>query len=193
MGRAVKSSDKSRHQPVLTALGLLILVGLLVGGGYAVYVGVRDAPSVVGALVTALGAVLAVVAGRIYETRMAIEQARRERMAPIYERLFETFYSGASGKEVAEEEMQAFFEQLAQRLIVWGPTPVIHAFTKWKNEVQLHEGSPQALFEFEKLLLAMRLDLGTKSSDLASGDLLRVFINDVDDHLPAPESGEQRD
>jgi hypothetical protein len=117
-------------------------------------------------------------------TRTAVEQARRERMAPIYEKLLETFYAGASGTEATEEEMQEFFQQLAQRLLIWGPTPVVRAFTTWKEEVHLHEGSPQALFEFERLISAIRRDLGTKSSDLAPGDLLRVLINDLDEHAP---------
>ena len=185
----MSASRESKQSTLVTVVALVVVAVVVGGAGYLIYLGVRDAPSVVGALVTALGAVLAVVAGRIYETRTAIEQARRERMAPIYERLIETFYAGASGKEATEDEMQEFFEQLAQRLLIWGPTPVVRAFTTWKDEVHVHEGSLEALFHFERLIAAMRRDLGTKSSDLAPGDLLRVFINDLDEH----QSGQQQD
>src|SRR3954447_11632748 len=106
-------SHRQAQHPLTTLIVLIVSVATLVGAGYAIYLGVRDAPSVVGAFVTALGAVLAVVAGRIYETKTRIEEARRKRIAPIYERLIETFYAGASGKRIPEAEMEQFFETLA--------------------------------------------------------------------------------
>jgi hypothetical protein len=184
----VSKRDDSGQSPFVTFIVLVGALVFLAGLGYVLYLGARDAPGVIAALVTALGAVLAVVAGRIYETRTAVEQARRERMASIYERLIENFYNGASGDDRAPtaEELQAFFEELAQRLLIWGPTPVIVAFITWKRDItNLPEGSPETLLAFERLIVAMRKDLGTKSAGLDPGDLLRVFIDDLDQHLAA--------
>jgi hypothetical protein len=38
--------------------------------------------------------------------------------------------------------------------------------------------------------MAMRADLGRENKGLGPGDLLRVFMNDVDEFLPAMESPE---
>ena len=35
---------------------------------------------------------------------------------------------------------------------------------------------------FERFIYAMRADLGHDDKELAPGDLLRVFINDLDEH-----------
>jgi hypothetical protein len=171
---------ESRQSPVVTALALVVLLALIGGAGYVIYLGARDAPSVFGALVTALGAVLAVVAGRVYETRRASEEARRNRMAPIYERLMETI--NAIGRDAASaEEMQRFFEDLSKTVLIWGPPSVVKAFVTWRRELAQHEDPRELVLALERLLYALRADLGVKSGDLAPGDLARVWINDFDD------------
>ncbi len=88
---------------------------------------------------------------------------------------------------LSAEELLEFFEELAQRLLVWGSEPVILAFNEWGSSVSnMDEGSPETRFAFEQLLYAIRRDLGSESTRLAQGDLLRVFINDLDDYLRPP-------
>jgi hypothetical protein len=43
------------------------------------------------------------------------------------------------------------------------------------------------VFAFEQLLYAIRLDLGNDDEHLGRGDLLRVFVTDIDDYL-VPDS-----
>jgi hypothetical protein len=38
-------------------------------------------------------------------------------------------------------------------------------------------------FAYEDLLLVTRADLGVSNDGLEQGDLLRIFINDLDEHL----------
>lgn len=47
--------------------------------------------------------------------------------------------------------------------------------------------SGRLLLVFEQLIYAMRADLGHNDKELSTGDLLRVFINDIDEYLPAVE------
>ena len=110
-------------------------------------------------------------------------------MAPIYEQLVKTFYDGATRGEAAEDDMLSFFEALAQSLLIWGSAPVIDAFNQWRMAVKVDAGTPTSLFAFEDLLFAIREDLGNDRKNLGRGDLLRVFVNDIDDFL-AP-AGEQ--
>jgi hypothetical protein len=167
-------------------LGFVIAFALLVGFGFLLLEGIRKAPEIVGSFVTALGAVVAVVAGRIWEKRQELQQARRERIAPTYSRLVEVFY-GAMGEnaKVGEEEMLDFFHEWAQRVLLWGPEPVIRSFNDWRAALPAEGGEAtyEATLGFERVLYAIRDDLGNPRGGLGEGDLLRVFINDLDEYL----------
>jgi hypothetical protein len=184
-------SQQQSSSRLSTVVGLIVLVALLGGLVYVLVEGIRQAPEVVGSFVTALGAVVAVVAGRIWEKRQELEQARRERIAPTYSRLVEVFY-GAMGEnaKVGEAEMLDFFHEWAQRVLLWGPEPVIRAFAAWRASMPDDGSDPglEATFSFERVLYAIRDDLGNKRGGLGQGDLLRVFINDLDEYLALEEA-----
>lgn len=78
--------------------------------------------------------------------------------------------------------MVQFFEKLAKHLLVWGSEPVIAAVNRWRALAALDGGGPDSLFAYEDLLFAIREDIGNRK-DLQRGDLLRVFVNDIDDFL----------
>jgi hypothetical protein len=61
---------------------------------------------------------------------------------------------------------------------------------KWRAEAaQLHARSAIGpLLAHENLLLVARTDLGVSSDDLERGDLLRIFNNDLDEHLIESEA-----
>jgi hypothetical protein len=64
---------------------------------------------------------------------------------------------------------------------------MIRAFNPWQADTQEAEANGStlgAVQAYEGLLLAIRKDLGHDDSDLPKWDLLRVFISDLDDHLP---------
>jgi hypothetical protein len=167
-------------------VGLAVLIGLVGGAGWVVYTGITKAPAVVAAVVTGIAALFGLFFQRYLEWQREDARQRRERMTPIYERLVTTFYK-AGGEGVPEHEQVAFFEDLAQRLLLWGSPPILSAFAAWKRSaVQANEGDGHAtttLFTFEQLLLAMRADMGQSNDGLRAGDLLRVIVNDIDDHL----------
>jgi hypothetical protein len=178
----MNSSGQSEQSTVSAAFYGVLAIVLAIGALYIVYLGARAAPSVIGALVTASGAVAAVVAGRAYETRKTVEQARRERIAPVYERLMEMLYSIARGQTTGPE-LQAFYDELSKTLLVWGPPPVIKAFNTWRVEINEHGDKPREMANsLERLLYALRDDIGVSSSELERGDLARVWINDYDSY-----------
>jgi hypothetical protein len=51
----------------------------------------------------------------------------------------------------------------------------------WQQAVAVDSGSLASLVAFEKVLLAIREDLGHDNSALKRGDLLRLFVNEDDD------------
>jgi hypothetical protein len=87
-------------------------------------------------------------------------------------------------EKVSEEEMLQFVVNFNRRLIVWGADSVIKEWSVFKG---LHEvrNSPPAmiLIAIERILYAIRADMGHKNKGLSQGDLLAIFINDVNSYL----------
>lgn len=167
-----------------TVLGLALLLVLVAGIGWVVYSTVTRAPAVVAAVVTGLAALFGLGVQKYLEQQREDARERRARMAPIYEKLVRTFYKSAGGAGPVETELREFFDELAQGLLVWGSEPVINAWNEWRASVAGEEPDEiEGLFSFERLLYAIREDLGNESKVLGRGDLLRVFVNDIDDYL----------
>jgi hypothetical protein len=146
---------------------LAVLLGLVVGVGWLVYTSIDKAPGVVAAVVASLSAVCGLFVQRFLEQQREEERHRRERMAPTYEQLVETFYRGTSRGHANDEELQEFFTQLAQRLLIWGKPEILRAWNHWRAGVaDLEEGSPLSLLTFEQFIYAMRADLGHDDKEL---------------------------
>ena len=88
--------------------------------------------------------------------------------------------------------MQEFASQFNPKLILWGSDDLLAAYNRFRATGidAPDEGSPVMLLAFERLLYAIRRDLGHPNKNLGPGDLLRVFVNDVDDYIGP--SGEPR-
>ena len=168
-------------------VALAVLVGLVGLAGWIVYSSMTTAPAVVAAVITGFAALIGLAAQRYLEQQREDLRARRERMAPIYEDLVQLLFDASKSGSAVEEDMVQFFEKLAKHLLVWGSEPVIAAVNRWRALVALDDGGPHSLFAYEDLLFAIREDLGNDRKDLHPGDLLRVFVKDIDDFLSPRE------
>lgn len=172
-------------------LALLILAVLTGAVGWLLYESVSKAPGVIAAIVTGLAALLTLIFQRYQERKRDLEQQRRELLAPIYEELIEKLMKAARS-EVSEDEITVFFNQLSEKLLLWGPDAIINAYNTWRR-ASVEEGGPlAAILSVEDLILALRKDLGHDDKNLKCGDLLQVFINikEYDEELrPFIEAG----
>jgi hypothetical protein len=75
--------------------------------------GVEKDPALVGALLTAGSAVVAVTAGRSLDRRAESKRLHREQMAPLYAELIERLQTA----DQDSEEAAAFWTDLSRRLI----------------------------------------------------------------------------
>jgi hypothetical protein len=100
-------------------------------------------------------------------------------MAPIYEKLIETVKTIDQFAKKPEEEQRAFFRDTSTALILHGPSPVVRAWVAWNQLLGVQPFSVPIRVQ-EKLLLAIREDLGHNNSTLLPGELLRLFINEED-------------
>jgi hypothetical protein len=149
---------------------------VLVLGGAVVY-GIIKSPGVVGSFATAAAAIGAVVFGQERQRRAALQQSHRERMAPIYEDLIERFKGATTDPE--------FFSELHLNLIMFSPAPVIRAWLVWARTEPADADKPVELLQsWERVLLAIRQDLGHDDASLRFGDLQRLYVH----HQDADES-----
>ena len=183
---------------VAITLAFLGLVGWIIWRSFA-SLSSQVAATVIVGIITASASVFAVIKSKQSEHRRDIENELRKQKAPIYEEfssfLFRVLMSAKTNEAVSQEEMLQFVVNFNRRLIVWGADSVIK---EWSNFKALHEvsNSPPAmtLITIERILYAIRADMGHKNKGLGQGDLLAIFINDVHLYLTEPNmtSGEMR-
>jgi hypothetical protein len=168
----------ARLGKVLSWLAALGIIALAV---WAFIKGVEKDPAVVGSVFTAVAGVIVVVVQRDRQKRQELESAHRKQMSPIYRQLVETVKDIDAFTSKPQEEQEAFFKDLATKLILYGPTPVVKAWNVWQRATALDSNSPATLIAWEGVLRAVRKDLGHDNSALQPGDLLRLFVAE-DDH-----------
>jgi hypothetical protein len=122
-----------------------------------------------------------------------LREAHRDRMTPVYHELLKLVWqqAGQESQEPAEEVAEFMRDLKARQLILGAPREMIRAFNRWEREAkaaQEKDDNIALVFAWEELLRAMRRDLGHDDSGLPRGELLRVFMDDIDQFLPQLEA-----
>ncbi len=174
----------------LTIAALLGLVWLLIKGLTSLQSGV--AAAVVTASATVLISVFSLIYSHRREQRRAIEHANREQKIPVYEEFIRVWFSGTfDAGSLTPDDWTDFVKTFTPKLVFWASDAVLRSYNDFRRaamdiDVDQPQSDPTALFAFEDLLFAIRRDLGHSNDGLERGDLLRLYINDVDDHLVLP-------
>ena len=86
--------------------------------------------------------------------------------------------------------MMKWMVEFTEALAMWGSDDVIKQWGGLRRKMANYDpADPRrgatTLLDFEKLMLAMRRDVGYPETTIGSGDLLRLFVDDeVADMLP---------
>ncbi|MCW5892623.1 MAG: hypothetical protein KIT14_19080 [bacterium] len=176
-----------------------MLAALLYGTIVAVRAGARVlasldsdiAVAIIAAAATAFVSVLSIVLAKAYEARALVLKEHREKKTPVYEDLikfmFRILMGAKTGKAPTEKEMLDFMSDFTQRVIVWGSDDVLAAWVKWRrtavNAEALKTNPMTLMLLYEQLILTIRRDLGHKNQNLRTGDVLALFVNDIDQQL----------
>jgi hypothetical protein len=185
-------------------LSLTVGFALLGAAGYGLYVIVREsvrvftsldsdiAVAIIAAAATVFVSVLSIVIGKVYEARSLVQKEHREKKVPVYEDLmqfmFRILMSSKTGEAVSEKEMMDFMVTFNQRMMVWGSDEVLASWVAWRKGAVSGSEPFALMFRYEKLIFAIRRDLGHDNKKLGTGDILSLFVNDIDDHLPTKRS-----
>jgi hypothetical protein len=168
----------------------IAIVGLV---AWAFIEAVQAEPAVVGAVATAVLGVAGVVWQQRQSEKARLREAHRDRMTPVYHELLKRVWQQAGPKtQQPAEDVAEFMRDLKSRQLMLGaPSAMIRAFNRWEREAKAaqEKGDNIALvFAWEELLRAIRCDLGHDDSGLPRGELLRVFMDDLDQFLPELEA-----
>jgi hypothetical protein len=145
---------------------------------------------------TILVSVGTLVLSKRAEQKRQIEEDLRKQKVPIYQEflefLFGTFFADKVGKmPPSETEIKAFFAQFTPKIIIWGSDGVIREFLRFRNapaaETSIEMTKRMAL-AVERIMYEIRKDVGHKNKNLVEGNLLSMFINDVETLVPAPKA-----
>ena len=144
------------------------------------------AAAIVAGIATVFVSLVTVIVGKRAEAVALITKEQREKKIPVYESFIEfsiryTLKKGGDS-QLSEEEVRQFLTEYTQRMMVWGSDEVIAAWVTFRYSSIGSSPSTDGnavLEQFEKIILAMRKDLGHKNKGFKPNDILRMFVNDL--------------
>lgn len=150
------------------------------------------AAGILAASATILVSVITIMLSKRQEHKVEIEAQLRQKKIPIYEKLIEfifliTFAEKLGKNQPSEKEMIQFFADTTKDLVVWGSKEMVKAFGDFRENLMssVEGGEPKkVLATVEDLLFAIRKDLGHKHVGIKRGDILRLYINDLNNYFP---------
>ncbi|QSB14151.1 hypothetical protein JQS43_21905 [Natronosporangium hydrolyticum] len=201
--KAKKETSKAQLTvAVLIVVALLLLIGAFLFSALRFFV--RADPTVVaammGASATVIVATLTVVGGRVFERKKAIEAEQRTQWAKLYEEFIREWLKimqlnipkEKRVEKVDDSAVVEYFANFSAKAMPWASAQVLNQWIAFRQlTVQGSAGDKgrgkQLLFEWEKLILAMRRDLGHKDKSLDDHQILKMFINDLDESIGKKE------
>ncbi|EIU6780259.1 hypothetical protein L5155_004554 [Vibrio parahaemolyticus] len=147
--------------------------------------------ALVAASATVLVSVLSVLLSKKSESKALIASQLREKKVPVYEKIVShifliTFADKLGKQPPTEEENIKFFANTTTELIIWGSKEIVDAFGDFRFQIMkiTEDTDPKVVMaSVEDLLLAIRKDLGHNHPNFKRGQLLRLYINDIEEYI----------
>lgn len=128
------------------------------------------------AATTVLVATLSVLFARHFEKKREVESQFRAAKTEAYDSFLKRFFDLYEKPESDEADLAKFLREWQRKLILWGGTDTLVAFTKWREH--LADGTPDAksMLLTDELFRAIRKDLGLSNIGLSHGFFVRVIL-----------------
>ena len=164
--------------------GILVFAGL----GYAlIFLNSHASPEVAAASITAASAIVVSAAtvafGRYWEKRKELEALHREKKIPIYGKFLDDLLSIFYEQKSKKVDQVRFLQEWQKQILVWGGSSVVNAYIKWKTELTTHEPNARTIESTEKLVRAIREELGHNDEKLTKGIFAHVILREADLYL----------
>jgi hypothetical protein len=74
--------------------------------------------------------------------------------------------------------------EIQHHMLMWSGSGTINAWTEAMRVAEAEPSGVELMLAYSRVLRAIRAELGHDDSKLDARNLLRIFINDIDDHIP---------
>jgi hypothetical protein len=153
-------------------------------------------PSVASAVIGTMATLLVAFWSNLYVQQQVklreIEEAHRPKKTEIYEKFLNVLSHQLAASNplvettaLSEDELLKYFLELQTQLLLWGSPEVIKAFQSFKTG---SSSEKHPLIGVDKLLRAIRNDIGLSNQGLDSHELVKMYLKDpqeMDDALPS--------
>lgn len=170
----------------------VLFAALIAAIAWVVVEGVKAEPGLVGALVTTGVTVVSGIAVAGYQGRRqrqeSAERLHRETISPFYDELIRKVGRASEQAEAdgdTEAKTAEMFQEIQQQMIMWSGAGVINAWVDQMRQMEKELTPAEAMLGWGRVLRAIRAELGHHDDDLDTRTLLRIYITDIDDELPA--------
>ena len=139
-------------------------------------------PTVLAAVITATFGVFAVAISNYLSKKREIEFQNRNKKSEAYTAFVKDLVETMAGN-LSEEEKQPIYIKMAKEFgsnaILWGSDETVKAYRDFRDLGKIGEADDvKAVIYMEKILYAIRKDLGHKNRGLNNGSLLSLFVTD---------------
>lgn len=144
---------------------------------------------IVAILPVLLVAIFGFFANKKLEEKRSVEQSMRPKKIELYDSfitfLMRVFVNNPNSDKPKDEEITKFFAEKTPELIIYGSNKVIKKWGKLRISIDENHENAKKLFVFEDFIHETRIDLGHGGASYSKGDILRLFVNDIDNYLAA--------
>ncbi|MGA9288440.1 MAG: hypothetical protein WBV93_08790 [Anaerobacillus sp.] len=152
----------------------------------------RISASLITGVFVILGTTLSITIPYFNQKKKDIEEEHRQQKIPMYKDfldfLFRVFMGVKMGKQLGQKEIVQMMSKFTQDLILWGSEDVIEKYQEYRkhfmNRKEGQKTTKDEMMLLEDLLLKIREDMGHDNSSIKKGDILALFINDIDKYFP---------
>lgn len=131
-----------------------------------------------------LASIFSIFLARRFENQKIVQEKLREKKVPVYSEFIKGtllhLQDKTSTAEIKDKRLEEFLKNIMPEMMIWADDKSIKAWADFRTGVNAPSDDPLALIKrFEKIILAMREDLGHKNKNLDHHELLKSFLNDV--------------
>lgn len=151
----------------------------------------RISAALIAGVITIVATSLTITIPRHFQKKMEIESHLRDQKSDAYKQLLELLFKilmGAKmGEPLSDKDLTKQMSKFTESLILWGSEDVIKSYRDFRKYFMHRKPNGNLSLDeinlLENLLLTIRKDMGHKNKNLQQGDILSLFINDIDDIL----------
>lgn len=148
----------------------------------------------IGATALIFASIVSIIIQKRSEQKLNIQIEHRKNFGPIFEKfinnvLINVLLADKLGKKpLSKTDLVKVIADFTRDILVWGSNDVLNAYQDFRKLGNLDSNSAdddkfRLVYAMEDLILAMRKDLGHSNKGLNRGDILRLFVNDIDNYL----------